>query len=96
MSAIPAFNRGFRLRRDEIRGAWVVLAPERLFLLDDPAAEILQLVDGHRSVADIAATLSEKYLAPLPQIAGDVDAMLQDLVAKGAIHLGEAPGLTPT
>ena len=31
---VPSFNRGFRLRHDEVRGGWVVLAPERLFMLD--------------------------------------------------------------
>jgi hypothetical protein len=41
--AVPVFNRGFRLRHDDVRGTWVVLAPERLFLLDGPAAEVLVL-----------------------------------------------------
>ncbi len=84
---IPAFNRGFRLRHDEVRDAWVVLAPERLFMLDEHAAEVLKLVDGARSVADIVDALATKYNAPAADIATDVDAMLQDLVGKGAIHL---------
>ena len=49
MDSVPAFNRGFRLRHDQVRGSWVVLAPERLFLLDEPAVEVLKLVDGARS-----------------------------------------------
>ena len=84
---IPAFNRGFRLRHDEVRGKWVVLAPERLFVLDGPAAEVLQLVDGARSVALIVDALAEKFAAPRDTIAKDVDAMLHDLVVKGAIRL---------
>lgn len=86
-SVIPAFNRGFRLRHDEVRGAWVVLAPERLFMLDEPAAEVLKLVDGSRSVAEIVDTLAAKYAAPRSEIETDVEAMLRDLSEKGAIKL---------
>ena len=87
MDVIPAFNRGFRLRHDQVRGAWVVLAPERLFLLDEPAVEVLKLVDGARSIPAIVDELAVKYNAPRELIASDVQAMLQDLVEKGAIHL---------
>ena len=87
MEAVPAFNRGFRLRHDPVRGAWVVLAPERLFLLDEPAVEVLKLVDGARSVPQIVDSLAAKFDAPREAIAADVSAMLQDLVVKGAIRL---------
>ena len=87
MDAAPAFNRGFRLRHDQVRGAWVVLAPERLFMLDDPAVEVLKLVDGARTVPAIVDELAAKYDAPRDVIAADVQAMLQDLVEKGAIRL---------
>ena len=85
--AIPSFCRGFRLRYDEVRGAWVVLAPERVFVLDEHAAEVMKIVDGRRSVADMVEMLANKYNAPPAEIASDVDAMLQDLVGKGAIRL---------
>lgn len=85
--AVPAFCRGFRLRHDEVRGAWVVLAPERLFMLDEPAAEVLKLVDGRRSVAQIVDALVERFAAPRTEIATDVDAMLRELAVKGAIRL---------
>ena len=85
--AVPAFNRGFRLRHDAVRKAWVVLAPERLFLLDEPAVEVLKLVDGARTVPDIIDALAAKFDAPRETIAADVTAMLQDLVVKGAIRL---------
>jgi len=87
MDAVPAFNRGFRLRHDQVRGAWVVLAPERLFMLDDPAVEVLKLVDGARTVPAIVDELTAKYDAPRDVIAADVQAMLQDLAEKGAIRL---------
>lgn len=87
MNATPAFNRGFRLRFDQVRDAWVVLAPERLFLLDEPAVEVLKLVDGVSTVAMIVDALAARYDAPRETIATDVDAMLRDLSDKGAIRL---------
>ena len=86
-AGVPAFNRGFRLRHDAVRDAWVVLAPERLFLLDGPAVEVLKLVDGARSVPEIVDALAEKFNAPRETIAADTEAMLHDLVVKGAIRL---------
>ena len=83
----PAFNRGFRLRHDEVRGAWVVLAPERLFMLDGPAVEVLKLVDGTRTVPEIVDELAVKFAAPREAIAADVAKMLRDLSDKGAIRL---------
>ena len=85
--SVPRFNRGFRLRRDDVRKSWVVLGPERLFALDDHAAEVLQLVDGTRSITDIVTVLAEKFAAPASEIGTDVEAMLQDLMGKGAISL---------
>ncbi|MBC7802166.1 MAG: pyrroloquinoline quinone biosynthesis peptide chaperone PqqD [Gemmatimonadaceae bacterium] len=87
VDTVPAFNRGFRLRHDPVRQAWVVLAPERLFLLDEPAVEILKLVDGVRSVPAIVDALAIRYDAPREAIAADVEAMLRDLADKGAIRL---------
>jgi len=87
LATVPAFNRGFRLRHDPVRNAWVVLAPERLFLLDDTGVEVLKLVDGVRSVPDIIDALAERFAAPREVIAVDVEAMLRDLADKGAIWL---------
>lgn len=87
MSSAPAFNRGFRLRHDTVRNSWVVLAPERLFVLDDTAVEVLKLVDGTRTVPAIVDALATRFAAPREAIAADVDAMLQDLRDKGAIRL---------
>ena len=87
MTGAPAFNRGFRLRYDEVRSAWVVLAPERLFLLDEPAVEILKLVDGTRTIPEIVDLLAARFDAPREAIAADVEAMLRDLSDKGALRL---------
>lgn len=86
-SAIPAFRRGVKFRFDAVRGAWVLLAPERLFMPDEIAVEILKLVDGERSIDAIADDLAARFNAPRDVIAADVTAVLEDLAARGAVQL---------
>jgi pyrroloquinoline quinone biosynthesis protein D len=63
-----------------------VLAPERLFLPDEQAVEILHLIDGARDVDRVIDELVRQYEAPREVIAGDVTAMLQDLVDKKVLR----------
>ncbi len=86
-TAIPAYAPGVRMREDPVRGGWVVLAPERLFMPDEHALAILKLVDGVRTVGNIVDDLAARYDAARDLIATDVIAMLHDLAAKGAIRL---------
>jgi pyrroloquinoline quinone biosynthesis protein D len=86
-SSVPRFSVGVRLREDPVRGRWVVLAPEKLFMPDEHAVEILKLVDGIRTLGEIVDSLASRYDAPRDVIAADVVAMLQDLAGKGAIQL---------
>ena len=79
----PVLPRHAKLRFDETRQRWVILAPERVLAPDEIAVEVLQLCDGARSVADIIDQLAEKYAAERDAIATDVIAMLQDLADKG-------------
>jgi pyrroloquinoline quinone biosynthesis protein D len=79
----PVLARHVVLKRDEIRSRWVILAPERVLVPDDTAAEIVGLVDGLASVAEIVNHLARKYNAPREEIAGDVIEMLQDLADQG-------------
>ena len=79
----PVLPRHARLKFDETRQVWVILAPERVLAPDEIAVEILQLCDGARSVADIVDLLAAKYSAPRDDIGTDVIAMLQDLADKG-------------
>ena len=79
----PKLPRHARLKFDETRQVWVILAPERVLAPDDIAVEILQLCDGERNVADIIDLLVAKYAAPRDDIGTDVVAMLQDLADKG-------------
>ncbi|ABE39267.1 coenzyme PQQ synthesis D [Rhodopseudomonas palustris BisB5] len=79
----PALPRHAKLRFDETRQRWVILAPERVLAPDDIAVEILQLCDGARSVSAIIDQLATKYTADRAEIGTDVVAMLQDLADKG-------------
>lgn len=86
-AAIPRFPPGVRLREDPVRACWIVLAPEKIFMPDEHALEILKLVDGSRTIAAIIDSLAARFDAPRDLIATDVTAMLQDLAQKGALLL---------
>src|SRR5215475_9637285 len=79
----PVLPRHAKLKFDETRKVWVILAPERVLAPDEIAVEVLQLCDGQRRVADMVDLLVAKYAAPREAIATDVVAMLQDLADKG-------------
>lgn len=84
---VPTLARGVKFRFDALRQAWVLLAPERLFMPDEQAVEILKLVDGTRSLGVIIDDLAHRFDAPRDLIQRDVAAMLGDLADKGAIRL---------
>nr|WP_321984714.1 pyrroloquinoline quinone biosynthesis peptide chaperone PqqD [uncultured Lichenicoccus sp.] len=85
-TSIPSFPRGVRLRHDDARGQWVVLAPERAFVPDEIAVEILKLVNGETALGGIIDRLAERYAAPRKEIATDVVAMVNELAAKGVLR----------
>ncbi|HEY8611428.1 MAG TPA: pyrroloquinoline quinone biosynthesis peptide chaperone PqqD [Roseomonas sp.] len=82
---VLTFARGMRLREDPARARWVVVGPERLFVPDGTALEILRLLDGARSVDAMVDDLTARYDAPREAIAADVLALLQDLAGKGVV-----------
>jgi pyrroloquinoline quinone biosynthesis protein D len=63
VAGVPALRRGVRLSRHGPHGP-VLLAPERGYLLNDSAHAVVDLIDGVRSVGEIAGLLSRKYGAP--------------------------------
>jgi pyrroloquinoline quinone biosynthesis protein D len=79
----PVLPRHAKLKFDETRQVWVILAPERVLAPDEIAVEVLQLCDGVRSVGGMIDQLAEKYTADRIAISTDVIAMLQDLADKG-------------
>jgi len=83
---VPRFRRGVKFRMDTVRDAWVLLAPEKLFLPDETAIEILKMIDGTRSIRSIVDDLAARFAAPRDIIATDVLATLDDLMIKGAVQ----------
>jgi pyrroloquinoline quinone biosynthesis protein D len=79
----PVLPRHAKLRYDDTRKVWVILAPERVLAPDEIAVEVLKLCDGTRTVADVVDELAAKYAAQREAILSDVIAMLQDLADKG-------------
>ncbi len=87
MTVVPRLGNGHKFRFDQVRQAWVLLGPERLFVPDETAVEVLKLVDGARTLDEIVADLAARFNAPAEAIRADVDVMLADLSARGAIKL---------
>ncbi len=83
---IPKLPRHAKLRYDQARKKWIINAPERVFELDEIAAEIMQMLDGTLSIKQIVDKLSIKFTnAPVEQISRDVVLMLQSLADKGFV-----------
>ena len=78
----PRLAPGVRLRFDDTRQLWLLLAPERVIETEDPAHDILSRCDGARTVGQIIDELAALYTADRAEIAGDVIALLQELAAK--------------
>mgnify|MGYP001263506120 CR=1 FL=1 len=87
LAAVPKFRRGVKFRYDQVRGAWVLLAPERLLLPDEIAVEILKLVDGARSIQAIVDDLAARFDAPREVIGADVTEALENLANRGVMQL---------
>ncbi|MGH7119950.1 MAG: pyrroloquinoline quinone biosynthesis peptide chaperone PqqD [Acetobacteraceae bacterium] len=81
----PGISPHARLKQDNTRGGWVLLAPERVVLLDKVATEVLELCDGARSIGAIADLLAARHSAPRAEVLGDVIEMLQNLRDKGLL-----------
>ena len=83
---IPKLPRHAKLRYDEARKKWIINAPERVFELDEIAAEVMQLVNGEASIIDIVDILVKKFKGASKEVVKkDVLSMLQPLAEKGFI-----------
>jgi pyrroloquinoline quinone biosynthesis protein D len=81
--SVPRIWRLARLDYDPARQRPVLLYPEGAVLLNDTGREILELVDGARTVAEIAALLSERYQT---DVTADVTDYLSHLAERELIQ----------
>ncbi|WP_461517238.1 pyrroloquinoline quinone biosynthesis peptide chaperone PqqD [Porticoccus sp.] len=77
IDTVPALNRMFRFQWEPAQDCYVLLYPEGMVQLNGPAGEILALVDGQRSVADIIKALETKFTG-VEGIASDIIEFLGD------------------
>ena len=82
--ATPRFPIGVRLRVDAVRDRTVLLYPEGALALNETAALVLELVDGKRTIADIAAELKARYETDVTE---DVQNLIQSIAAKGLLNV---------
>lgn len=85
----PTLAPGVRLRTDPLNGQSLLLYPEGVLELEEPAAAILRLCEPPRTVADIITALAEIYEASSGEIAGDVREYLASLTRRGLVILRE-------
>lgn len=85
-TSVPKLPRGVRLHFDRVRNAHVLLAPERAFNVDGNAVAILELVDGRRSITQIAGDLAARYNADAAVIERDIAKMIEDLITKRVVE----------
>ena len=83
-TSVPVVWRLARLEFDRVRQQRVLLYPEGVVLLNDTGAAILDLCDGRRSVADIAAVLKERYGC---DVVADVIEYLSRLVERELVRV---------
>lgn len=82
----PRLPRGVRLREDKVRSRWVLLAPERIFELDQTGVEILKRCDG-RTLTALLASLGDAFAIAPEAIRADVETFLNDFAAKRIVDL---------
>jgi pyrroloquinoline quinone biosynthesis protein D len=85
--SVPRFQPHMKLKFDKKRQRWTILAPERLFLPDEIALEILQRCDGVATIKAIVDELADKFDAPNEVIMEDVKKLVQDFLDKGVLEI---------
>jgi coenzyme PQQ biosynthesis protein PqqD len=83
----PRLPRGVRLRHDRVRDRWVLLAPERIFELDEIGVEVLKLCDGSRTIEEMSAELATAFGASPEDVEPDVETFLKDFADKRVVDL---------
>ena len=85
-SGRPVLASHVRLRLDPIRNRQVLLSPETVVVLNRTGADILQLCDGQRTVAEIVVELRGRYHRVVDD---EVRTFLARLVAKRGLEISD-------
>ena len=75
-----------RLRRCEVRNAWLLLVPERVLFPCPTTTEILQKLERPQRLGSLADELAEEYDAPADVILADMSGLIADFVEKGYVR----------
>ena len=78
----PTLPRGIRLKHDDVRGEWLLLAPERVIKPNAVAVEILKRCTGEATFAEIVDDLAKAFAADRALIEKDAAALIGDLAQK--------------
>jgi coenzyme PQQ biosynthesis protein PqqD len=82
-ASVPSLWRLARLDFDPVRDRPVLLYPEGAVLLNETGKAILELVDGRRTIQEIARILEERYHA---DVTADVTEYLSHLAERELIR----------
>ena len=63
LDTVPRVGPGFRLQFEPAQGCHVLLYPEGMVKLNQPAGEIMKRCDGHKDLAAIVAELESAFSA---------------------------------
>ncbi|MBV9136949.1 MAG: pyrroloquinoline quinone biosynthesis peptide chaperone PqqD [Hyphomicrobiales bacterium] len=83
----PRLPRGVRLKHDDIRNEWLLLAPERVLKTNAIAVEILKRCTGEKSLDAIVDDLASTFTAERSRVDNDVRALLTELATKRLVDL---------
>ncbi|MDR3505163.1 MAG: pyrroloquinoline quinone biosynthesis peptide chaperone PqqD [Acidocella sp.] len=85
LEAVPRLKPGVRRRYDAARAQHILLAPERVLVLDDIANAVLEKLDGATNIEALCTALAKQYETELETVQADVLELLADLRDKGMI-----------
>jgi pyrroloquinoline quinone biosynthesis protein D len=86
-TSIPRLPRGVRLKHDDTRNEWLLLAPERILKADQVAAEILKRCTGEATLGAIVDDLTASFGAERARVDADVRTLLASLADKRMVEL---------
>ncbi len=84
---IPVLPPGVRLHWDAVRGSHVLLAPERVLMLDEVGHAILSRVDGTTPIEALVTGLAADFAAPVEEVGADVAEFLTGLARERLVDL---------